>query len=197
METEILNYLSKYLHIPEELKEVISQSTIVRHFPKGSVLLREGDRSNTSYFVLKGCVRSYALQNGEEKTLEFYTEEDPILPVNYGTSVLSEHFIECVEDCTLTVSTPEHEKRMFEEHPQFESVCRIMSEVMLARSQESFVNYRLAGPADRYRFLLKYRPSLIQRVPQYQLASYLGIQPESLSRLKKKLLKKDSQGLIS
>jgi CRP-like cAMP-binding protein len=79
---------------------------------------------------------------------------------------------------------------MFREFPQFESVCRIMSEVMLAHAQESFVNYRLASPEERYLYILQKRPELIQRVPQYQLASYLGIQPESLSRLKKRLVMK-------
>jgi len=190
MANEIIKYLSRYISLSDENIDIITRSTIVKDFRKGTILLRVGDISRTSYFVLKGCVRSYALMDGEERTLEFYTEEQPILPVSYGTAIPSAHFLECIEYSVLTLSTPEHEMKMFREFPQFESVCRIMSEVMLAGSQESFVNYRLASPEERYLYILKKRPELIQRVPQYQLASYLGIQPESLSRLKKRLVTK-------
>jgi CRP-like cAMP-binding protein len=190
MENEIIKYLTKYISLDDDFKEIITKTTIVKEFKKGDFLLKEGELVKESYFVLKGCVRNYAVIDGEEKTLEFFTEEQPIAPVNYGKSDPSPHYLECIEDAVITINTPEHEKKMFKTYPQFESVCRVMSEVMMANFQETYVNYKLTNPEERYLYILKNRPELIQRVPQYQLASYLGIKPESLSRLKKRMAKK-------
>lgn len=190
MENEIIKYLTKYTPLSDELSEIIIQSTIIKNYKKGTVLLRQGELSNESYFVLKGCLRSYLITNGDDKTLEFYTEEQPLLPMSYGKGTPSEQYLECIEDSVLTVNTPEHEKEMFLKYPQFESICRIMTEVMMANFQESLVNYKLTNAEERYLFILKNRPDLIQRVPLYQLASYLGIKPESLSRLRKRLIQK-------
>jgi DNA-binding MarR family transcriptional regulator len=64
-----------------------------------------------------------------------------------------------------------------------------MGEVVMANQQENYTNYKLASAEERYLHLLKHRPELMNRVPQYQLASYLGIQPELLSRIRKRLSK--------
>ncbi|MBN2818735.1 MAG: Crp/Fnr family transcriptional regulator [Bacteroidales bacterium] len=189
MGNEIIKYLSKYTSLSNELAEIVLASTIIKNFKKGTILLKEGDISKESYFVLKGCVRSYLIDNGEDKTLDFHTEEQPILPISYGKETLSEQYLECIEDSILTVNTPEHENEMFLKYPQFESVCRIMTEVMMSNFQESFVNFKTTSPEERYLFILKNRPDLLQRVPLFQLASYLGLKPESLSRLRKRLVK--------
>lgn len=190
IENEIITYLTKYTTLSDELADILVKSTIVKQLKKGTVLLKEGDISSESYLVLKGCIRSYILNDGDEKTLEFYTEEQPILPISYGKGSPSEEYLECIEDSIIVVSTPEHETAMLQKYPQFESICRIMTEVMMANFQESFVNYKMASAEERYLYLLKNRSDLIQRVPQYQLASYLGLKPESLSRMKKRLSKK-------
>lgn len=189
MDNGIIKYLSKYTSLSDELAEIIIESTMIKNYKKGSLLLKEGEYSNESFFVLKGCVRSYLLSDGEDKTIEIYTEEQPVLPLSYGRDIPSGHFIECIEDCVLTVNTPEHESLMFLQYPQFEAICRIMSEVMMLNMQESLVNFKMTNPEERYLFLLNNRPDLFQRVPQYQLASYLGLKPESLSRLRKRLVK--------
>ena len=190
MEHEIIKYLSKHVSLTQEQTSIIIESTFIRSFKKGTILLKEGDVSNECYFVFKGCIRSYVLRNGEDKTIAFYTEEQPVAPLSYGKETLSEHYLECIEDTIASVGTPEKEKEMFQKYPQFESICRVMSEVMGANYQESFTNYMLTTPGERYLNLLKTRPDLFQRVPQYQIASYLGIKPESLSRIRKRMMGK-------
>lgn len=189
MENEIINYLSKYTAVSDELADIITASTIVKRYAKGSVLLSEGQTAHESFLVLKGCVRSFVLSDGEDRTLELYTEEQPILPLSYGMPTPSEHYLACVEDSVLVVNTPEHERAMFLKYPQFESVCRVMSDVMMLNMQKSLVDFKTSNHEERYLMLLKNRPDLFQRVPQFQLASYLGIKPESLSRLRKRLAK--------
>ena len=190
MENELVKYISKYMELPVELKSVIIESTVIQHYKKGKILLTADQFSKEGFLVLKGCIRDYIVQDGEEKTINFYTEEQPVTVVNYGKNIPSGHYLECVEDTTVSVGTPEHEAEMLKKHPQFDTVCRIISEVMMANLQTHFTDYRLMTSEERYLNFIKTNPELVQKVPQYQIASYLGMTPESLSRLRKRLSKK-------
>jgi CRP-like cAMP-binding protein len=187
MEDEIIKYLSKYVSISKEAEKAILESSLVKSYDKGTVLLKEGSVSNESFLVLKGCIRSYYLVDGIEKTTAFYTEEYSVTPLSYGKNIPSEHYLECSEYTVATVGTPSMEKEMFKRFPELESVCRLLSEVFLTKNQELFDSYIISTPEERYLRLLSTRPDLTQRVPQYQIASYLGVTPESLSRLRKRM----------
>ncbi len=189
MENEIVKYLAKYIPITLELEEEINKIDFVRCYKKGTVLLREGKISNECYFILKGFLRSYYLKDGEERTTEFYTEEQVAIPSAYGKKTPSEHYLECVEDTIAGVGTPELELEMYGKFPQIESLNRALGEAMMAKYQDTFAEFKMASPEERYLNLLKTRPGLIQRVPQHQIASYLGITPESLSRIRKRIMK--------
>jgi DNA-binding MarR family transcriptional regulator len=76
--------------------------------------------------------------------------------------------------------------------PKFDIMCRKFSEELLAKQQINFDEFKTSSPEQRYLNLLKNRPDLIQRVTQHQLASFLGIKPQSLSRLRARMLKKES-----
>ena len=78
MEHELIKYLSKYVKITNELEIAINESAFIKSFNKGTILLKEGELSNECYFILKGCIRCYYFKNGEEKTIEFYTEEQAV-----------------------------------------------------------------------------------------------------------------------
>jgi len=187
MSAELVSYLSRYITISKELANVFINSSFVRVFPKGTVLLREGDVASKSYFILKGCIRNYVLKDGEDKTINFFIEEEAIIPMGYGKDVRSEYFLECLEDTVAVVGTPKEEERILAEYPELKSVCLAMSQIMAAKLQESLARYRTSTPEERYSDLVEKRPDLIQRIPQYQIASYLGVKPESLSRIRKRL----------
>jgi len=189
MDNDILNYLSKYIPITEELEEEISKIEFIQRFDKGSVLLEEGKVSNECYFIIKGCVRSFYIKEGEEKTTEFFTEEQAIIPSGYGTKKRSEYYLECLEDTITGVGTPELETEMYQKFPQIESLNRALGEAIMAKNQDTFAEFKMASPEERYLNLLKSRPDLILRVPQHQIASYLGIKPESLSRIRNRIVK--------
>ena len=190
MENELFNFIAKYMPLSEAEKEAIIYLSIFRTYKKGTVLLKSGDGSREDYFVLKGCLRSYYIIDGEEKTTDFYTEFESFAPLSLIANKPSEHYIDCLEDCILTVGNPEMEKFMFEQFPRFESLCRILSEELLAKNQAAFDDFKTSSPEQRYLDLIKYRPDLVQRVPQYQLASYLGLTPQSLSRIRKRIFVK-------
>ena len=189
---EFVKYLSKHTS-SDELINIIAENAVIQEFKKGTLLLREGDRVTACYLILKGCIRSYVMKDGEEKTIEFYTEEQSVSPPGFGKSIPSELYLECIEDTIAAIGTPEGEVEMFGKYPELESSSRKMAEEVMENHQSSFADYKVSSAEERYLKLLKERPDLIQRVPQYQLASYLGVQPESLSRIRKRLVQKHSK----
>lgn len=190
MSSMIIEYLSKYIELNDELISAIEESAFIRHYEKGTFLLKEGEIATESFFVLKGCIRSYTDVSGEEDTIDFYTEEQIATPLTYDQPIGSTHHLQCIEDTVVGVSTREMEEEGFKKFPAFESICRVMGEIMLSKSQQNFTDYKMATPEERYLNLIKNRPDLMQRVPQYQIASYLGMKPESLSRIRRRVAKK-------
>ncbi|GHV48810.1 cyclic nucleotide-binding protein [Bacteroidia bacterium] len=185
MNNERVKFLSKNTPLSTEIIHPIVETAIIKNFEKGTIL-----KNSECCLILKGCVRCYLVKDGEEKTIEFYTEGQPVsFSIGAGDGT-SEYFWECTEDTMVCIGTSEKESEMFVGFPEFESACRIMAEKLMINYQTEFANYKLASAEERYLKLLKERPDLIQRVPQYQLASYLGVMPETLSRIRRRLSKK-------
>ena len=187
----LFDFISKYISLTEDEKNAIISLDIFRSVKKGTTLLNEGQKSQESYFVLKGCIRVYYIKAGEEKTTAFYTEMDALTPHCVINKTPSDYFISCVEDCILLVSNSDMEAEINSKFPKFEIMCRMLSEELLAKQQIDFDEFKTSSPEQRYLNLLQKRPDLTQRVPQHQLASYLGIKPQSLSRLRARILEKN------
>jgi CRP-like cAMP-binding protein len=190
MKNILFDFISKYVSLTDDEKNALLSLDIFRSIKKGTTLLKEGQKSKDSYFVLKGCIRTYYIIDGEEKTTAFYTEMDALTPHCVINKAPSEYFISCVEDSILTVSNSDMEVEINSKFPKFEIMCRKLSEELLAKQQINFDEFKTSTPEQRYLNLLQSRPDLIQRVPQHQLASYLGIKPQSLSRLRARILEK-------
>ncbi len=190
MDNNIFDFIEQYMPLTEEEKKAIVDLNIIRSFKKGTVLVKEGDIIKGGFLVIKGCLHSYCIVEGEEKTIDFYTETKPIAVVTGGDDSRATHFISCVEDSIVTVGTPEMEKETVEKFPRFEKLCLIISEQLLENNLASFADFKNSTPEQRYLNLLKTRPDLLQRVPQNQIASFLGIKPQSLSRIRKRLAQK-------
>jgi len=190
MKNILFDFISKYVSLTEDEKNAIVSLDLFRSVKKGTILLREGQKSKDSYFVLKGCIRAYYVLDGEEKTTAFYTEMEVLTPPCVISKMPSEYYIDCIEDTILTVSNSDMEGEINRKFPTFETLCRILSEELLAKQRTDFDEFKTSSPEQRYLNLLQKRPDLIQRVPQYQLASYLGIKPQSLSRLRSRILEK-------
>lgn len=190
MQDLLFNFISKYISLTDDEKNTILSLDLFRSVKKGTILLKEGQSSKDSYFVLKGCIRTYYIIDGEERTTAFYTEMDALTPHCVINKTPSEYFISCVEDSILTVSNTDMEVEINSKFPKFDLMCRKLSEELLAKKQVDFDEFKTSSPEKRYLNLLEKRPDLIQRVPQHQLASYLGVKPQSLSRLRARILEK-------
>jgi len=187
----LFDFISRYVSLTDEEKQAIIDLALFHAVKKGTLLLKEGETSTDGFFVLKGCIRTYYIKEGEEKTTAFYTEMEGITPPSVLTQEPSKFYIAATEDSIITISNPNMEAQIFEAFPKFETLCRVLSEELIAKQQINFDDFKTSTPEERYLHLLANRPDLIQRAPQHQLASYLGIKPQSLSRLRARILDKN------
>lgn len=175
----------------EELKifnSLLKQKTV----SKKTFLLQEGEVCNFEAFIVKGCVRTYYIDaNGFEVILQFGIEQWWVSDIaSFHEQSPSKLFIETLEDCELLYLTPETKEELLFKVPKFERVFRMMIQRNLSATQNRLIN-NIAKPAqERYlEFIAKY-PTIPQRVPQHYIASFLGISPEFLSKIRAKISKK-------
>ncbi len=183
--------LSKFDTLSPAEAESIAVHLSVQDFKKGQVLLSEGQVPDRCYFVLKGCVRQYQLMDGEEKTTAFFTEDQALADFSlYAQQLPSPYYWVCTEDCTLLPGRLDTEQEMYQRFPKLLQITRYMMEQDFGRTRDEFSAFILRSPEERYLNLLQKRPDLLQRAPQHQIASYLGVTPESLSRIRKRISRK-------
>ncbi|WP_091212282.1 Crp/Fnr family transcriptional regulator [Paenibacillus sp. BC26] len=189
MNNILFNYMSRLTSLSEEEQQVVVNEIQIEEFMKGTILLRQGEVPTKCYFVLNGCIRQYSIdEEGNEVTSNFYTEEQAIAIFNHHKlDKSSDYTIACVEDSVVVVGDLDTEKEMYTKYTQLESMTRKMIEENFGQVQAEFAAFIASSPEERFKALLMKRPSLIDRVPQHQLASFLGITPESLSRIKKRM----------
>lgn len=189
MKNVLIEYMKMFVDLPEEELHEIARNVPMQAFEKGTVLQEQGEPVNRCYFVLKGLIRQYHFdEDGYEITSNFYMEAESVTIFSAKNGeALSPFFLECIEDCNLVVGDLSTEGLAYESNPTLREMTRIMIESDLGKLQEAYTHFISSSPEERYRTLLEEKPLLIERVAQHQLASYLGITPESLSRIKKRV----------
>jgi CRP-like cAMP-binding protein len=184
----ISEMIARELYLSEEERKIVDSLIPVHEYPKSYILLNEGDIARNCYFNIKGLVRSFRITDGNEHTTAFYLEGDSIAPLaSYLNQSASDHSLECLEDSVLAVLNFQNEKELYRLVPKMETQCRQSIEQEFAGQQNFIRSFVTQSPEQRYIDLMKNRPELIRRVAQYQLANYLGIKPESLSRIRKRM----------
>ncbi len=184
------NFLQQFPELTRDEKQKLAVLLDVRTFPKAFVLLGKGQISKECYTILKGCVREFRMVDGEEQTTALFTEGDAVVAfTSFTNQVPADHYLVCVEECELLVGgNPEKDAALFNQFPALEQIIKTRMQQELGKTKDSFANFVSARPEERYLRLYETRPDLFQRVPQHQLASYLGISPEAFSRIKKRIL---------
>lgn len=182
---EIMRSLVSSNENTQEEKDFFAANIVVKRVKKGDFLIKEGQPIKASYHVFKGCVREYYDKEGEEKTVAFYTAGESLTDdgntVNKPPSKVS---WECISECIVSVFTFEVEKEMYRRFPRLESICRMGIEKQYSNYKTAINLYLSSSPLERYENLVKTKPELFQLAPLYQIASYLGVKPESLSRIR-------------
>lgn len=188
----MLGFLKAYAEMAdfddETLRAIVSRIP-VKAFKKGAMLLYQGEPATHCIFVIKGCLRQYRInEDGDEVTSEFYEEGQWVNVFNESIrDRVSKYSVTCAEDCLLVYSESNNKDEMFDLFPGIKDMTSLMLEEKIGEINESIYSFTALSPEERVKALMEQRPSLFNRVPQHQIASYLGIKPESLSRIKKRL----------
>lgn len=188
---KIHEYLSRSIRLSEQELKIFENSLELRMVPKKTILLSAGEICNFEAYINKGCIREYFIDdNGMELTLQFATEDWWVSDItSFEDQIPSDMYIEALEDCELLVLTRQSKENLINQVPQLERMFRLMIQRHLSKLQKRLFKTVSSSAMDQYVEFVNRYPSTSQRVAQQYIASYLGITPEFLSRLRAKHIK--------
>lgn len=183
-----LEELLKRVEIPEGEFEKFLALWQFQKFNKNEFILKAGEIPKFSIFVLKGCLRQYIVNESGEESIVYFAEERHFigdLP-SIRNRKISNYNFQSIEECELLTISAEHWEQAFIEFPWWTEAHLTGYQKWAALLQQQMAERHTLTGEVRYFNLLKAKPNLFQRVPQHYIASYLGISPETLSRIRKK-----------
>lgn len=189
---KFLNLINQYTSISKEEAKFAKNHFPLKSYSKNEIFFKEGDIATSIYFVIEGCVRLFYNVEGNEKTAFFYTEGKFFCAnESFVKNTPARENFQALENTTIMSIHKSFDVKLLKEFPNFEMIERyaLLDELINNnRIIESFVS---KSPQERYIELLKTNKEIFQRVHQQYIASYLGISPESLSRIRKRISKKN------
>jgi CRP/FNR family transcriptional regulator, anaerobic regulatory protein len=188
----ILQNIAKHVSLTSEEETLFLSKTETKFVKAKTILLSSGDIAKHTYFVNSGIIRSFNINdNIIEHVLHFACEGWWIGDMySYISQKPGNLFIEVLEDAEIVSISKENHQQLYHEIPKLERFFRILAENSLVSHQERLMDNLSLTAEERFeKFCLKY-PTLIQKVPQKQIASYIGVTPEFFSKLRKRLLMK-------
>jgi CRP-like cAMP-binding protein len=191
-ELEKINIFRQFTDFNVSELEIIMPYFEKKKFKKKSILLEIGKVSNEVFYLINGCIRLYCEKDGEELSTYFFTEN--MFAGSYDSFLSrrpSKVAIETLEESEVLVLTHEAQEKLYEIFPKMNEFIRKAIEQRFVLLHDLFISYLLNSPEERYLTLIKDRPELLQRIPQHQIASFLGITPVSLSRIRNRVLNKE------
>lgn len=192
MNTALHHNLSRYVSFTDDELKVLDSLIKPQFIPKKTTMLRSGEKCNFEAYVVKGCVRKYYIDaDGNELILQFGVEDHWVGDISFNAydDQPSRVFIETMEDSEFLMFDPESKEELFTRVPKFERAFRILVQRHLASTQNRLFDSVSKNATDKYLEFLRLYPSIPQRVAQHYIASYLGISPEFLSKVRARLAK--------
>jgi len=179
---------SKVTLTPQEW-EFITTQCIPKKIRKKQYLLQAGDKAEFFTFVNKGCLRSYTVDDaGEEHIVQFALEGWWIGDLSaFLTNEYASYNIDALEDTEVLLMEREAQERIIDKVPMYERYLRLLLQGNYVAMHRRLVSAISTTAEEKYLRMQKQYPDIIQRVPQHMIASYLGLKPETLSRIRKKL----------
>ncbi len=181
----LLRYLSSIIPISKELEEEINSIAQNVIIPKNEMLIHSGDRCNDLFFVEKGLLRGYYFEDAKEIT-NWFAPENEFATCFYSFIARQPSFenIQALEDSELIRLSNSALNTIYKKYPETERIGRIITETYYIKLEERLVDLRFKTAKERYQILVDSKPDLLQRVPLGQIATYLGITQETLSRIR-------------
>jgi len=188
----ILQNIAKHVSLTTEEETLFLSKTETKHYKAKTILLSSGEIADCTYFVNSGILRSFNINdNIIEHVLHFACEGWWIGDMySYISEKPGNLFIEVLEDAEVVVISKENHQVLYKEIPKLERFFRILAENSLVAHQERLMDNLSLSAEERFEKMCKKYPTLIQKVAQKHLASYIGVTPEFFSKMKARLLKK-------
>ena len=169
---------------------------VLKYFEKKNIkkktnLLQAGKTADEVYFIITGCMRLFCEKDGAELSTYFFTELT--FAGSYASFISrkpSQHSIETLEDCFVLTLSYQALQELYNVFPKMNEFIRKSIEERFVVIHDLFTSYILNSPEERYLSLLKESPDILNRIPQHQIASFLGVTPVSLSRIRNRVAKK-------
>jgi CRP/FNR family transcriptional regulator, anaerobic regulatory protein len=183
----IIDQLDKYFIISEQAKKELTGLLIRKNLKKGTLLLKEGDICQHLYYLSEGFARGFFYQNGKDITAWFAFENDIATPLySFVSKKPSYESIEILEDSVLYTISYENLQYLYHQYPESNFIGRIITEKYYVELMARTMAFQFQSATERYIQLLNHQPQLLQRASLGQIASYLGISQETLSRIRTK-----------
>lgn len=190
----LLKSFENFFTLTSKEKEEVIRLFRMRDYKRKALLLNEGDICNHYTFVISGCFKMYAVdEKGKEHNLQFATENNWIMDFqSFYERKPSKLYIEAVEPCEVLQISNEDLLYLYTHYHKFDRNFRIIIERKYIQLQNRILETISVPAEERYENFIKQYPDLIQRLPNTQIASYLGITPEFLSKIRKQIISKSS-----
>jgi len=184
--------VARFIQLTAEELELFHSLLQFKKVKKKQFLLQEGEVCDFEAYLLKGCCRSYYLdKEGTETILLFAVEDWWVSDLSsFSEQTPSNMFIETVEDCEMLLINYTNKMQLFEQVPKFEKFYRLLVQRSLGVLQKRFYASVSQTAEERYLAFMEKYPHIVQRVPQHQIARYIGVSPEFLSKVRSNMYKK-------
>lgn len=185
-------YLEARASFSEDDMAIVRDHFVPATLPAGEFLQRAGEVARHAAFVATGCLRSYVIDpNGKEHVVQFAPETWWLADApSLMTGTPSQYFIDAVEDSELLLIDPPSQQQLVDRVPGYAASLRTGLQRHSAAKDQRIVTSLTMTAEERYLEFIGRYPSLTQRVPQWMVASYLGVSPETISRIRKNLSRK-------
>ena len=184
---QFLDFLHSFVALNSKDRELVRQVLQIKNYKKGSFLLAEGEISTAFFFNLKGLIRLFYNRTNGEKTAYFYPENTFISAYeSFTRQKPSKLNFQAMAETTVVVISAQAAQTLLAHDPKFDMIARVIMEEEMIAHQRIIESLLTLSPEERYFQLLDENPDIFQRVSQHYIASYIGVAPESLSRIKKR-----------
>ncbi len=184
-------YCKAKVPLTNEELNLIDKYFELRNLKKKEFLLLDGKICNFIGFIAEGTIRHFHIKDGIEKTCDISFENSWVTDFQsftHNTSCIMN--LQAMEDTNVFVIRKENLYKLYNECNKFETFGRLMAEQVAQRATEIAMSLSSDKPEERFQNLLKKQPDIFQRVPQKYIANFLGVSPESLSRIRNRIFKK-------
>lgn len=186
----LFDYISQHTPLTAEEEEILSSKFKIRKYLKGQFVVQNGDVCRFESFVLSGCLKTFYIDNeGQEHIVMFAIENWWTADLgSFITQTAADYNVQCLENSVLAQLSYEDLQQLYLQIPKLEKFFRIIIQKAFVASQKRLINNLSLPAKERYLQFREQYPQIEQRVPQYMIASYLGITKEFLSKIRSQLI---------